>query len=209
MAVTPLMIDLTEQHAVIVGGGRVAERRAATLLAGGAFVTVISPHLSNGLQREWEKGQILWKQKLFEATDIYDAFIVIVATDNPKVNESVINAASPNMLVNAAGEAEQGNVVFPSFFRRGKLSISVSTNGASPQLSAKIKKDLQGIYSENYEGYLDFLAESRKLIKRSRLDPHYQQLLLKELLSESFFDENKQLSAMVWFRKLAKEGEAG
>ncbi|MFC3041440.1 NAD(P)-binding protein [Virgibacillus xinjiangensis] len=209
MAVTPLMIDLNEKQAVIVGGGLVAARRAQTLLEGGAKITIVSPDIHEILQSEWEKGRLLWEQKQFEPGDLDDAFLIIAATNQPEVNESVIQAAPPNTLVNAAADAKRGNVEFPSFFRRGNLSISVSTNGASPGLSSKIKVELQQEYNEDYEAYVDFLAESRKLIKHSPLEPEHQRFLLKELLADSFLRKDKQLSAMKWFRNLAKEGETG
>ncbi|GAB3064615.1 NAD(P)-binding protein [Virgibacillus ainsalahensis] len=208
MAITPLMIELNEQHVIIVGGGRVAERRVHSLLNSGAAITVISPTIKEGIESEWKKGRLHWKQKYVEAKDLADAFLVIVATDDQMVNQEVIHASPRNSLINAAADADKGNVEFPSFFRRGKLLISISTSGASPQLSAAIKNELQTVYDGNYESYIDFLYESRKLIKHSSLDKAHQKLLLKELLSETFLEKDKQNEAIEWFRNLAERGEA-
>ncbi|MFC4024319.1 NAD(P)-binding protein [Oceanobacillus longus] len=204
MTAVPLMIELREQNVVIVGGGHVAERRIHSLLQGGASITVISPVIEEGIRFHWEKGNLKWKKKYFESHDVDGAFLIVVATNDSMVNESVIEASPPNSLINAVAEADKGNVEFPAFFRRGKLTIGISTNGASPQLSTKIKRDLQTVYSEKYEDYLDFLFESRQLIKKSTFDKMHQKLLLKELLSDSFLDKNKQMKAMNWFGKLPK-----
>ena len=45
----PLMLDLTGRRAVVVGGGRVALRRAQALLAAGALVHVIAPRVDPAL----------------------------------------------------------------------------------------------------------------------------------------------------------------
>jgi precorrin-2 dehydrogenase / sirohydrochlorin ferrochelatase len=204
MTAIPLMIELREKNVVIVGGGHVAERRVHTLLETGASLTVISPMIKKGIRSQWENGRLNWRQKTFELNDVEDAFLIIIATNDPVVNQSVIEAAPTNSLINAASEAEKGNVEFPSFFRRGKLAISVSTSGASPQLSAKLKGELQAVYSDTYEDYLDFLYESRQLIKHSLFDKFHQKLLLKELLSESFLDKDKQMKAIKWFQKMSR-----
>ncbi|WP_087973178.1 NAD(P)-binding protein [Oceanobacillus rekensis] len=205
MTAIPLMIELREKNVVIVGGGHVAERRIETLLGSGASLTVISLVIEKGIRSHWEKGRLNWKQKSFESNDVVDAFLIIVATNDPIVNDSVIEAAPTNSLINAAAEADKGDVEFPSFFRRGKLAISISTSGASPQLSAKLNRELQAVYSETYEDYLDFLYESRQLIKHSLFSKLQQKLLLKELLSESFLDKDKQMKAIKWFERVSRE----
>lgn len=192
MAFTPLMIDLTGRYVVIVGGGKVALRRAKTLLENDAVVTVISPKVVEDIVYLWEEGQLLWKEKNIEVMDLKGAFLIIVATNDPIVNHNVINWAPEESLINAAAEMEKGNVAFPSYFRRGNLSVSVSTNGASPQFAVKMKKELERLYNEDYGDYIDFLSECRQLIKNSLLDKYQQKLLLKEILSEDFLDRERQ-----------------
>ena len=204
MTAIPLMIELREKNVVIVGGGPVAEKRVNILLDTGAYLTIISPVIENGIRSEWEKGRLNWEQKTFEANDVANAFLVIVATNDPIVNQSVIESAPTNSLINAAARADKGNVEFPSFFRRGKLAISISTSGASPQLSAKLNSELQALYDDSYEDYLEFLYESRQLIKHSLFDKSQQKLLLKELLSKNFLNKDKQRKAIKWFKKVSR-----
>ncbi|GLO66310.1 MULTISPECIES: NAD(P)-binding protein [Oceanobacillus] len=204
MAFTPMMIDLYDRHVVIVGGGKVALRRAKTLLKNDAVVTVISPKAVEDIVYLWTKGQLLWKEKYIESTDLKGAFLIIVATNDPIVNYNVINWAPEESLINAAADVEKGNVAFPSFFRRGDLSISVSTNGASPQFAVKMKKELECLYNEDYGDYVDFLSVCRQLIKESFLDRYQQKLLLKEILSEEFLDRERQRS---FIESLNKNGK--
>ena len=207
--VTPLMIDLDKKNIVIVGGGSIAERRIRSLLKSGGLLTVISPTIGEGIQKLWQTAQLTWKKKRFEAVDLADAFLIIAATNDPTVNELVVHHSPQDALLNVAAQAEKGNIHFPAHFKQGKLSISISTDGASPMLAAKIKGNLHTVYDENYGDYVDFLNESRKLIKHSLLDKSTQSLLLKELLAESFMDEQKQTKTIAWLEKLSGKDRVG
>lgn len=85
----PLMIDLTNKNVVIVGGGVVASRRAQTLNQYVEHMTVISPTITEKLQNMVDNGVVIWKEKEFEPSDIVDAYLVIAATNEPRVNEAV------------------------------------------------------------------------------------------------------------------------
>lgn len=52
--------------------------------------------------------------------------------------------------------------------RRGKLTISVSTDGASPKLGRQIISTLQDTYDERYESYIDFYMKVDNLLKHQR-----------------------------------------
>lgn len=47
----PLMIDLSQKSIVIVGGGKVATKRASTLIEYCADVHIVSPTISTTLKR--------------------------------------------------------------------------------------------------------------------------------------------------------------
>lgn len=57
---------------------------------------------------------------------------------------------------NNVGDASNGNVVFPSALHRDKLTISVSTDGASPKLTKSIMAELEALYPPSYSSYIDF-----------------------------------------------------
>ncbi|TBW74130.1 NAD(P)-binding protein, partial [Staphylococcus warneri] len=77
-------------------------------------------------------------------------------------------------------------------------TISVSTDGASPKLGQRIIKDLKDTYNEDYSMYIDFLYESRQLIKRLSIEPSRKQELLQHILSDEYLDEVKQQEFTRW-----------
>ena len=146
----PLMIDLSNKKVVIVGGGKVATRRTTSLLAYTNHIHVVSPTITDTLQKYLETKQITYEKKLFEPQDVENADMVIAATNQSDVNNDVRAALSKNVLFNHAGQADLGNITFPNFLKRDKLTISVSTDGASPKLGQRIIKDLKVTYNEDY-----------------------------------------------------------
>ncbi|WP_037986012.1 NAD(P)-binding protein [Thalassobacillus devorans] len=203
----PLMIDFKGRCVVIIGGGKVAAKRARVLLQGGALITVISPALDTELEKMRKQEKVNWKKKLFEPDDLEGAFMVVVATDDPSVNMSVLQSSSQVPLVNAAGEASGGNVHFPAFLKRGKLTLTVSTHGASPILTSRIKEELENRFEPDFEMYVDFLYECRQLIKNTPLSKQEKRQFLHELLDESFRTEEKQQQIILWLKRLAEGGE--
>lgn len=208
MTVIPIMIDLGNKNVVVVGGGKIAERKLDGLLDSKASLTVISPSVTPTIQRWVEEGQIGWKQKKFEPKDAEEAFMLVIATNDPVVNAAAQKAAPPNCLVNASTEAESGNVQFPAHFNRGKLSIIVSTNGASPMLAKKIKHELQEQFDESYEQYLDFLYHARQLLKQTKLSRNTKENYLRNFLDKSFLSNEVQQHTLHELQLLAAKDNA-
>ena len=202
MTVIPIMIELEGKRAVVVGGGRIAKRKLSGLLDSGAELTVISPVAVPEIAEWAEEGKINWKQKNFEPTDAEDAFMLVIATDDPAVNAEARKAASPHCLVNASAEAEAGNIHFPAHVKRGKLSIAVSTNGASPMLAKKIKQELQSQFDESYERYLEFLFEARQLLKKTQIPQNKKEEYLRGFLDEPFLQTALQQETLRELRLL-------
>ncbi|MFG6149982.1 NAD(P)-binding protein [Halobacillus sp. B23F22_1] len=200
MSGIPLMVDVAGQRVTVVGGGKIAERRIYNLLSGGALIKVISPEVTSGLRSLSENEQIHWKKKRFSPDDVKDSFLIIAATNDSLVNQQVIEAAPKNALMNTVEQAADGNVQFPSHFQRGRLSISVSTCGASPILAARIKKDLEEQYDQSYEKYVNFLFEAREQLKQSSLSMIKRGKILRQLVEEDFFDQHKQKDMLQYIR---------
>ena len=200
----PIMLNLTNKNVIIIGGGKIAERRITTLLNSNASITVISPQVTPKIKRYIENKKVKWVNRPFTPNDLHEAFLVVVATDDTVINELVVENAPTNALINVVEDAKQGNIQFPANFKRGKLTIAVSTDGASPILTKRIKDKLEAEYDENYEYYLDFLYEARALVKKSNLTKEEKREVLKELVTDNFFDEKKQQD---WITSFANKGD--
>lgn len=188
MSSYPILLDLKEKKAIVVGGGQVATRKVEGLLESHAIVTVISPEISETIDNWVQAGRVTYFSKSFEPGDEQEAFIVIAATNHREVNQSVADNVREGQLLNVVDQPELGNVQLPARVRRGKLTLTVSTGGASPLLAKQIQSELLELYPEDYETYLDFLAECRVRIKQYAQSPEMNRQLLQALLDPIYRD---------------------
>ena len=70
--------------------------------------------------------------------------------------------------------------------KRGRLSIAVSTSGASPTLAKQIKQEIADRYGPEYKEYVDFLYSCRKTILEKVDDPKIKKLLLSEITKPTY-----------------------
>jgi precorrin-2 dehydrogenase/sirohydrochlorin ferrochelatase len=145
-------------------------------------VTVVSPDVIHVMQELVRQHDVTWRKKKYEPEDIEHAMLVIAATNHKAVNRDIAEQAKDHQLVNVVDQPELGNFQVPAVLRRGKLTITVSTDGASPILARKIRDDLSGTYDERYEAYFDFLNVCRERIKAENMSPERKSDLLKQLL---------------------------
>ena len=198
MAHMLILLDLTNKSIVIIGGGAIAERRVNKLMQFDAYITVMSPTLTAKLQKLYEQQQIQWLAQDYSIHQLPPAALVVVATNNKAVNRMVKQELPQQTLLNMASDSEQGDVVFPGILKRGKLSISVSTSGASPKLTTAILAELQQQFPPDYEQYVDFLYTCRQQIKQSNISHAEQQKLLATVLDDKYQYKQFQQQLLSW-----------
>jgi len=156
----PVFLNVKDKKAVIVGGGKVAERKALTLIKAGALVTVVSPNLTGKLVQLKTRDLIQHIPRLYQKKDIHKAFVVIAATDSPDINARISRDAGG--LVNVVDVPPLCNFIAPSIVRRGPLTLAISTSGSSPALAKTIRKELELLYGPEIGQYLKFLTLVRE-----------------------------------------------
>jgi siroheme synthase-like protein len=160
----PLVLtNLGRVRCVVVGGGAVAERKVRELLEGAARPQVISPRLTAQLAEWRDAGRIEHYAREYCASDLQGAFLAIAATGDRVANATVAGeGARLGLLVNVADEPAAGNFHTAATVRRGDLLIAVSTGGASPALSARIRRELAERYGDEYARLLRLLRRLRE-----------------------------------------------
>ncbi|MGS0652202.1 NAD(P)-dependent oxidoreductase, partial [Staphylococcus arlettae] len=146
----------------------------------------------------YEQQQIQWLAQDYSIHQLPPAALVVVATNNKAVNRMVKQELPQQTLLNMASDSEQGDVVFPGILKRGKLSISVSTSGASPKLTTAILAELQQQFPPDYEQYVDFLYTCRQQIKQSNISHAEQQKLLATVLDDKYQYKQFQQQLLSW-----------
>ncbi|MDO8282193.1 MAG: bifunctional precorrin-2 dehydrogenase/sirohydrochlorin ferrochelatase [Thermodesulfovibrionia bacterium] len=160
----PLFLDLKAKKAVVIGGGRVAERKAAALIKAGAAIELVSPSLTPRLQKFKAAGKIKHKARNYAKGDLKSAFVVAACTSSGKTNIMIANDAKELFcpLINVADNPSEGNFIVPASLTRGPLTIAISTEGASPAIAKMIRKEIQEVYDADFAKYLKLLGPLRR-----------------------------------------------
>jgi precorrin-2 dehydrogenase / sirohydrochlorin ferrochelatase len=182
----PIMVRLEGKRVVVVGGGKVSERKVNGLLGTGANITVISPDLTDELRRLVGNREIDWKEKSFAVGDLKEAFMIFATTNDQELNQTIRSLAADHQLVIIADDPEGSDFHVPSHLQRGRLSIAVSTGGASPKLASKIRNELAQQFDDSYEDYLDFLFQARQRIISEVKNTTIKNKLLSAIISSEF-----------------------
>jgi precorrin-2 dehydrogenase len=163
----PIALDLRRRSCLVVGGGSVAERKVDGLLAVGARVTVVSPALTDRLCEWIERGQCRHIARAYRSRDVRGHAIVLVATGDDRVTARVCrDARRAGALVNAADDPERCDFFLPAIVRRGRLTVAVSTSGASPALASAVRDELEQVLPQSYAALLEVFAEVRARVRR-------------------------------------------
>jgi precorrin-2 dehydrogenase / sirohydrochlorin ferrochelatase len=159
----PLFLDITGRKCVVVGGGNVAERKVERLLACGARVEVVGKSLSPLLAAWNGEEKVVRRDADYEDSCLVGAFLVIGATDDEAVNGRIArDARALGIPVNIVDDPALCDFILPSIVERGDLTIAVSTDGRSPALAKKIRKELEAVYGPEYAILLEILGELRR-----------------------------------------------
>lgn len=165
MAYYPILMDLEGERVLVVGGGRVAERKVQSLLDFGARVDVVSHALSPALEALEGEGRVRLVGREFLEPHLDGALLVIAATDDKEANRRIsASARRRGIPVNAVDQPEDCTFIVPAVVRRGDLLLAVSTSGRSPALAKRLRKDLEKRYGPEYGAFLTLMGRVRREI---------------------------------------------
>lgn len=173
----PAMLNITNKWVTIIGGGKVAYRKVHGFLVFGAKIRVISPIFYEKFESLSQQVDLL--QREYTNEDLEESFLVIAATNNKGVNEQIgTYCHTCRILCNVIDNIHLSSFIVPAYMKQGDLVISISTNGKSPSLASKIKKELSEQYNNSYEEYVDILGRIRdKVIARYEDEEEKKEIL--------------------------------
>jgi len=190
MSLFPIFVKLEGRLVVVIGGGSVAEAKIPSMLGAGARVRLIAPSITPQIAERVRLGRIDWLPKEFEAADLNGAFLVIAATSAPRVNEAVFREAEARgLLCNAVDDIEHCHFYYGAVVQRGDLQIAISTNGKSPALAQRLRKELELELGPEYEVWLEWLGAAREALRASGPSSESTKKLLHELANRPMFQE--------------------
>lgn len=147
----------------MVGGGRVAARKLASLLEAGARVRLVAPELAAGTATQLPHEMVEERRREFVPEDLEGAWLAVCATDEEAVNRSVAKTAeAQRVFVNVVDVPSLCSFIVPASLRRGELMLAVSTGGASPAIARRLRERLEAEFGPEWGPYLRLMRALRR-----------------------------------------------
>ena len=146
-----LGINMAGLRCLVVGGGSVGTRKAQTLVAGGAGVTVLAPRISQDLQQAADAGRLQWLKSEYTAGGLEGFLLVVAATDDPALNLRIAADAEQRGILSCnVSAADRSRVIFPALLSDGEITVAVHSHGRSCRSSKDVRDAIAAWLSEHH-----------------------------------------------------------
>jgi uroporphyrin-III C-methyltransferase/precorrin-2 dehydrogenase/sirohydrochlorin ferrochelatase len=179
----PVFLKVDGRPCLVVGGGKVAARKVTLLRRAGGRVTVVAPRICDELQALSENESVTLVGREFVPEDIDGKVLVIAATNDTAVNQSVSGlAGSQGIPVNVVDNPDLCSFIVPSIVDRSPVQVAVSTGGASPVLARLLRARLESFIPAAYGRLAQLVDEYRQRVKQRFTDPDQRRYFWESVL---------------------------
>ena len=203
----PIFINLSNSSCLIVGGGEVGCRKLQDLIASNvAHIIVVE---SNVISKELEsivisdtRIELLFRP--FKASDIRGMHLVFAVTNDKLLNKFIVEECKQNgIMCDSASDVDDNDFIVPSCVRQNSISIAISTHGASPALSRKIKEDLTPIASK-YALLSEVLRRIRPHVLGLNLSSNDNAVIFRRIVNSALIDTLNSHDMLSSFKVLSE-----
>lgn len=186
MSFIPLYIDMTDRKVLLVGGGTIATEKLEKLLDFTKEITIISKEISAEMAILIRDHCLTLYQRAYHRGDIEGFDMAIVATDTIELHRSIYQESrGGRVLVNSVDDTSYCDFIFPSYIKRGDLTLSFSTSGASPAFAKQIRRYFEERIPESAD---EFLQKMKRL--RGELPKGRERMRLFEEMVQKYIERN-------------------
>lgn len=181
----PITLDVKGRPCVVLGGDEEAAEKVQRLLDAGAKVTVVSPTLNDTLRKLTVAAKVIHRVRLFRGQDADGAFLVIntMRTDEEFSHSLYELATKEKFLLCALDQPGYSNAWLPALVSRGHLRCAVSTSGTAPALASRLRQDMEEIFDETFQSFLEWLSSVRESVQGAEEDAERRRNLLRDAVS--------------------------
>ncbi len=199
----PVMLQLTGQNCLVVGGGGVAFRKIQGLLAENAQVTVVAPDVVPGVVALADDGRIALERRPYAAGEGAGYVLVFAATDNRGVNRHVFEDASgAGVWVNVADDPELCTFHLPSVVRRGDLHLALASGGTAPFAIRRLRRLLERWFGPEWGEWLEAAARFRERVRDQGVSGVSREALFDKYFETTVDPETRQIRVPTPYEEL-------
>lgn len=160
----PIFLDLRGRPCLVVGGGKIGSRKVEGLLAAGAIVTVISPQVTEIIERFARSGKLRHLRRRYREGDLKGYFLAFAATGAAEVDVLMAcEAGQEGVLLNVVDRRILCGFISPAMVQRA-LSIAISTGGQCPGFPKRLRQKLENLLGREYGAALAAAGTARQVM---------------------------------------------
>lgn len=142
----PMFVDLSDKNIVVVGGGNIAARRIKTLLSFTRNISVVAAQASPEVLEMGKTGQIDLKVRPVKRSDFSNAYMVIAATNDRKLNDDIYRVCKEEgIYVNVASDREKCDFYFPGIFMQDEIVVGITASGLDHKKARRVREEIQNV----------------------------------------------------------------
>ena len=162
----PVFLDAKHIRCLVVGAGEVGARKLELILKTPAHITVVSPEAVPTVTKLVEENNLTFHQRKFEDSDLDNANMVFVATDDESVNQYIHDVATERrILVNVVDNTPLCKFITPSIVDRSPIIIAMSSGGVAPVLLRYLRQKLESVIPTHVSRLGEFSERFRERVK--------------------------------------------
>jgi len=167
MSYFPSAINFKNKNILIIGGGKIAFNKLTNLIEFTSNITLIANEFNDDILNLINMHSLTHYIRDYKSEDINTFSIVIAAVDNLKLQELVYKQTREfNCLFNCVDFPELCDFIFPSYIKKGDLTIAISTNGSSPAVAKQLRIWLENKIPSDISSFLSQMKEYRKTMPK-------------------------------------------
>jgi len=187
MAYFPAFLDFSNKRVLVVGGGKIATEKLEKLVDFTKEITIIAKEVSLECYTLISSHCLTLYNRAYKKGDINEFDIVVVATDDIKMQENIFKESrGKNILVNSVDNTKYCDFIFPSYIKRGDLTIAFSTSGASPAFAKHLRIYFENLIPNGVEEFLTKLKNLRKELPKGKNRMEYFEKLVSNYFKNQF-----------------------
>lgn len=160
-----MFLDLAGQLCVVLGDGKFAVEKAASLSEAGATVKVIP-------SRDYRSGALA------------GARLVVDASEDAEINRlSWQEAEAAGILINVVDRPAQCRFIAPAIVRRDPLLVAISTSGESPFLASMLRARIERWLGHEWGPFVELVGGVRRRLRQQGLPIAQQTRVYRRLLN--------------------------
>ncbi|WP_456486109.1 precorrin-2 dehydrogenase/sirohydrochlorin ferrochelatase family protein [Hydrogenimonas sp.] len=193
MAYFPAFIKLDNRKVLLVGGGHIATEKLEKLVDFTNEITIVAPEISEEIESIANERGIICHRRTYRHEDLNDIFIVVVAVDDMALQKEIYEACqSRHILCNSVDSVDYCDFIFPSYTKKGSLTVAFSTSGISPSVAKYLRRAIEKVIPDSISDFLEEMKTLRKSLPKGKERMKLLDDKAKEYIDNLFDKKEKQ-----------------